>query len=55
MSYCHFVGANGASCGTNNEDFHPTVITRLDSRMVANYPSCIQDLGSDIIFEDGFE
>lgn len=55
MSYCHFGGNSGASCGSNNEEFHPTVILRINSRMVANYPSCIQDLGSDVIFDDGFE
>lgn len=55
MSYCHFGGSSGAGCGSSNEDFHPTVITRINSRIVSNYPSCIQDLGSDLIFEDGFE
>lgn len=55
MSYCHFGAPSGANCGTNDEEFHPTVIGLLDSRIVSNFPSCIQSLGSDIIFEDGFE
>lgn len=55
MSYCHFGGANGADCGLNDDEFHPTVITLLDTRIVSNFPSCIQPLGSDIIFANGFE
>ncbi|VAW45945.1 hypothetical protein MNBD_GAMMA02-1474 [hydrothermal vent metagenome] len=55
MSYCHFSGANAAYCGSSDEDFHPTVISRFNSRITANFPSCIQSFGSDIIFVDGFE
>ncbi len=55
MSYCHFGAPSGAGCGRSDEEFHPTVISRINSQIVANFPSCIQSLGSDIIFEDGFE
>jgi len=60
MSYCHFdsdpvSGLGGANCGLNDEEFNPTVISLLSSRIVSNNPSCIQPLGSEVIFEDGFE
>ncbi len=55
MSYCHFGAPNGADCGLSDDEFHPTVISRFNTRIQSNYPSCIQDLGSDVIFEDGFE
>jgi hypothetical protein len=56
MSYCHFGGANGASCGTSNENFHPTVISLINTRIVANSPSCLAPLiDNDEIFENGFE
>lgn len=41
MSYCHVSGSNGAGCGTNKSEFHPTVQTLLEARMAANSPSCI--------------
>ncbi len=57
MSYCHFGAPNGADCGNSDEEFHPTVINYLDNLMTDsdNFPSCIQPLGSDLIFENGFE
>lgn len=55
MSYCHIGGANGAGCGTSNEFFHSTVISLIDSRIASNFPSCIQALGSEVIFVNGFE
>ena len=55
MSYCHFGAPSGAGCGTSDEEFHPTVISLLSSNVVSNNPSCIQSLGSDLIFENGFE
>jgi len=56
MSYCHFGGANGASCGSSNKLFHPTVISLIQSRVVNNSPSCITPLSNaDIIFSNGFE
>ncbi len=56
MSYCHFGPPNGANCGNNNDEFHPTVINLLNNRIVANSPVCIAPFAGDvIIFEDGFE
>jgi hypothetical protein len=56
MSYCHFGGANGANCGISNEEFHPTVISLINTRIVANSPSCLAPLiNNDEIFENGFE
>ena len=55
MSYCHFGAPNGAGCGTSNEIFHPTVIGLISGRIASNFPSCIQSLGSEIIFENGFD
>lgn len=55
MSYCHFGAPNGADCGLNNNEFHPTVISLLDSKILSNFPSCIAPIGSEIIFENGFE
>ncbi len=55
MSYCHFGAPEGADCGLNDEEFHPTVISLLDTRIALNSPSCIDPFGTDLIFEDGFE
>jgi hypothetical protein len=56
MSYCNFGPPNGANCGSNQLVFHPTVITRLTTRIAANTPACIVPLaGGDELFEDGFE
>ena len=56
MSYCHFGGGNGANCGISNEEFHPTVISLINTRIVANSPSCLAPLiNNDEIFENGFE
>ncbi len=55
MSYCHFGPPNGADCGPSDEEFHPTVISLFNSRILSNFPSCIQALGSDIIFADSFD
>ncbi len=56
MSYCHFGGPNGASCGLSNSDFHPTVAGLISSRLLANSPSCITPLAqSGPVFEDSFE
>ncbi len=55
MSYCHFGPPNGANCGSSDEEFHPTVISLFNSRILSNFPSCIQALGSDIIFVDNFD
>ena len=50
MSYCNGQG----SCGQNLLQFHPTHIVSLLIRIAANTPSCLS-LGTDLIFEDGFE
>jgi len=55
MSYCHLGGTNGANCGISNENFHPTVITFLNSKIVNNSPSCIAPFANDSIFNNGFE
>ncbi len=56
MSYCHFDTSNGGpDCGLNDEEFHPTVIGLLETQVLANFPSCIQALGSEVIFANGFE
>ena len=33
MSYCHVGGADGAGCGTSNQEFHPTVQSLLEGRL----------------------
>ncbi|WP_223788987.1 M12 family metallo-peptidase [Marinicella meishanensis] len=55
MSYCHFGAPNGADCGLNDDEFHPTVITLLDTRIVSNFPSCIEPLSADLIFANSFD
>jgi hypothetical protein len=41
MSYCHVSGEHGAGCGSNQE-FHPTVQSRLESRLASqNAAGCI--------------
>ncbi len=51
MSYCHF--ANHANCGFNLIEFHPTVISRIDTLITAHSPGCITAL--DGLFSDSFE
>ncbi|MCF6225484.1 MAG: zinc-dependent metalloprotease [Xanthomonadales bacterium] len=55
MSYCHSGAPNGAGCGLSNNEYHPTVIGLLNSRITANSPSCIAPLMGEAVFEDGFE
>ncbi len=55
MSYCHFGAPNGADCGLSNNEYHPSVIGLLSSRITANSPSCIAPLLGEAVFEDGFE
>lgn len=54
MSYCHVSGENGAGCGSNQE-FHPTVQSRLESRLASeNAVGCIatyEDVTPDPEFE----
>jgi hypothetical protein len=59
MSYCHL--SSGASCGTNNSEFHPRVQSLIEGRLAANFPSCISeyeepiDPGEPPIFKNNFE
>lgn len=55
MSYCHFGPSSGAGCGISNEIFHPTVISLINTRIVANSPSCLAPFSVDSIFANGFE
>lgn len=57
MSYCNFSAPNGAACGSNQLVFHPTVITRINQSLAANFPGCIMPLGGgpDPIFANSFE
>ncbi len=55
MSYCHFGAPNGAGCGSSNEEFDPTVMSLINTRIVANSPSCLSPLVNDNIFDNGFE
>jgi len=49
MSYCH-IGA----CGTSNQfSMAPQVISRIDQRISANFPSCIVE--NQVLFADRFE
>lgn len=55
MSYCNFGGPSGANCGISNENFHPTVISFVNSKIVNNSPSCIAPFSIGSIFSNGFE
>ena len=53
MSYCHIGG-----CGSNRLQLHPTVASRIQGRIQANFPSCITefiDPNAGEIFSDRFE
>lgn len=54
MSYCHTNAPNGANCGQNVQQFHPTHITQLRNRVAANTPGCLT-LIVDPIFANGFQ
>jgi hypothetical protein len=54
MSYCHLSAPNGASCGQNVQQFHPTHATQLRSRIAANTPGCLTP-NVDLIFSNGFQ
>jgi hypothetical protein len=52
MSYC-----NNRGCGDDDQNvlqFHPTHVGVLSALVAQNTPSCLV-VGSDTIFEDGFE
>ncbi|MCC7255758.1 MAG: hypothetical protein IT467_07475, partial [Dokdonella sp.] len=54
MSYCHTSAPNGAACGQNVSQFHPTQITTLSALIAQNTPACIAQV-SDQIFKNGFD
>lgn len=54
MSYCNTSGPNGANCGQNVLQFHPTQIAALSTLIAANTPSCLST-DTDTIFRDGFD
>lgn len=62
MSYCHFSAGNGgAACGTNDEEFHPTVVGRFSSYIINDLlpqngnGECIFILADEVILATGFE
>ena len=56
MSYCHLTSPGGVSCGGVTLAFHPTQITTLQTRIIANLPTCITPVTSnEILFQNGFE
>lgn len=62
MSYCHFSAMNGgAACGTNDEEFHPTVVGKFSSNIandllpINGNGQCIMNFDDDLIFESRFE
>ena len=55
MSYCNFGAPNGAGCGQNRLEFHPTVVSLFDSFIASHTPGCIDELGTAEIFADDFE
>jgi hypothetical protein len=54
MSYCNAGGSNGANCGQNVLQFHPTQVGVLTAYIVQNTPSCLSPF-TDEIFRGGFE
>ena len=55
MSYCNVGGTNGANCGQNVLQFHPTQVTTLNALIAQNTPSCLATTGGDEIFGNGFD
>jgi hypothetical protein len=54
MSYCNASGPNGADCGQNVLQFHPTQVNVLNALIAQNTPSCLSAT-TDIIFRNGFD
>ena len=54
MSYCNQQAPNGANCGQNVLQFHPTQVTTLGALIAQNTPSCLSTT-ADEIFRDGFD
>jgi hypothetical protein len=55
MSYCNFGAPNGANCGQNSLDFHPTVSALFTDFIDQHTPACVVPLFDPVIFDDGFE
>ncbi len=55
MSYCNFSPPNGAGCGQNSLDFHPTVSALFDTFVTDHSPGCVDETLATPIFSDGFE
>jgi hypothetical protein len=55
MSYCNVGGTNGANCGQNVLQFHPTQVSTLNALISQNTPSCLATTGGDEIFGNGFD
>lgn len=55
MSYCNFSPPNGAGCGQNSLDFHPTVAALFSTFIDNHSPGCVEETLAAEIFDDGFE
>jgi hypothetical protein len=54
MSYCNTGAPQGANCGQNVLQFHPTQVSTLGALIAQNTPSCL-NTSVDEIFRDGFD
>jgi hypothetical protein len=54
MSYCNAGAPQGANCGQNVLQFHPTQVTTIGALIAQNTPSCLSTT-SDEIFKSGFD
>jgi hypothetical protein len=54
MSYCNQAAPNGAGCGQNVLQFHPTQVATLSALIAANTPSCLS-ASADLVFRNGFD
>jgi metallopeptidase family M12-like protein len=54
MSYCNVGGTNGANCGQNVLQFHPTHVSALNTLIAQHTGACLTTL-TDVIFQDGFD
>lgn len=54
MSYCNQGAPNGAGCGQNVLQFHPTQVATLTALIASNTPSCLSP-NADLVFKNGFD
>lgn len=54
MSYCNTGAPNGANCGQNVLQFHPTQVGTLSALVAQHTPSCLS-ASADLIFANGFD